>query len=104
MNWRAEYEEMGGYDCMTDAWVIKDDDGNTVAVVDMAHYEVPPGSGSDHDRLKAELEEKARRVAHLIAAAPKMKAALEYIGRWNGTTWSPEQARDLMNEALKEAE
>ena len=36
--WRYEFEECGGYDCMTDAYVIYSDDGNTVATIDLKDY------------------------------------------------------------------
>ncbi len=37
--WKVEeYDESGGYDCMTGAWRIVDAKGHTVVVVDCATY------------------------------------------------------------------
>lgn len=41
--------------------------------------------------------------ARLIAAAPDLLAALEYIVARNGTDWSPETARDLATKAIAKA-
>lgn len=35
--WKAEFHESGGYDCMTGAWVIFDQNG-TIATLDQGDY------------------------------------------------------------------
>jgi hypothetical protein len=40
---------------------------------------------------------------HLIAAAPDMLAALEYILSWTPENWDPEHARDLAKAAITKA-
>lgn len=47
--YRAEWEEYGGYDCMSDAWIVRDNKNLIVCVIDEA----------DHDN--------AEQVARLIA-------------------------------------
>jgi hypothetical protein len=41
--------------------------------------------------------------ARLIAAAPDLLAALEYIVAWNPSDWSAEKARDLARAAIAKA-
>lgn len=41
--------------------------------------------------------------ADLIAAAPDMLAALEYIVAWNPADWSAETARDMARTAIAKA-
>ena len=41
--------------------------------------------------------------ANLIAAAPDMLAALEYIAAWEPNQWSPEIARDKARAAIAKA-
>ncbi len=56
----------GGYDCMTDAFVIRDSEGRTVATLDLKEYGQEP-CVSDQTRIPRFNEAKAN--AHLIAAA-----------------------------------
>lgn len=69
--WTAEFSECGGYDCMTDAWRIYEDDPfrRTIAVVDLGHY----GQTSRDRALRPGAEKNAR----LIAAAPELLEALK---------------------------
>ena len=39
----------------------------------------------------------------LMAAAPDMLQALQYIVNWNPTDWNPETARDLAIKAIQRA-
>ena len=41
--------------------------------------------------------------ARLIAAAPEMLEALEYIVAWNSGEWSAEKARDMAKSAIAKA-
>lgn len=41
--------------------------------------------------------------ADLIAAAPDLLAALQYIVAWNPEDWSAEQARDMARAAIAKA-
>ena len=43
MRWTYEFVQMGGYDCMTDAFYIKDR-GKTIAVIDQAEFGQNGGS------------------------------------------------------------
>ena len=49
MKWEARFVECGGYDCMSDAWVVFDASSSTITafqdyicVLDMAHYRDNP--------------------------------------------------------------
>lgn len=61
MNWPlvAEYDESGGYDTRTGAFVVKDEDGKTVFVVDLMYYGQragdwwPRGSAVNRSRTRA---------------------------------------------------
>ena len=37
--WRTEYDELGGYDCMTPAYKIINPDGTTICVIDFANHQ-----------------------------------------------------------------
>lgn len=37
--WRTEFDEMGGYDCLSDAYKIISPDGTTVCVIDLADHQ-----------------------------------------------------------------
>jgi len=69
--WKYEFNEMGGYDCMTDSYDIRCEE-KTLAVLDFHDY----GQRSTHDqsitpRVYAEAN------ARLIAAAPELLEAAE---------------------------
>jgi hypothetical protein len=68
--WVAEYGEMSGYDCMSDAYVVKDQHA-TVAVLDLSDYGQESCTPPTADVLA-----RAEANARLIAAAPDMLAAL----------------------------
>ena len=73
--WQLQYEEMGGYDCITPAFIITD--GNrTIAEIDLRHYRTV-GAGYRAPEITERLRREAYTYAALIAAAPDMKAALE---------------------------
>ncbi len=64
-SWTAEWDEYGGYDCMTAAWNIKDGD-ELIAEIDCAtedHKDNPTAAAN----------------ARLIAAAPSLVEVLEFI-------------------------
>ena len=62
--WRVEFDEYGGYDCMTSAYRVEDADGNYLFSVDVDEFVTEPGWDASH----AENEE-ARRLAECIVAA-----------------------------------
>lgn len=66
--WEASFEDNGGYDCMTDAFYIKDASGNHVCTLDLADF------GQDRCEWPAspEVIAAARPVAQRIAAAPAL--------------------------------
>ncbi len=71
--WKAEFSEDGGYDCMTDAWMVKADTKPfIVAVVDCSGYGQTP-------RNREYQTEHAKADAALIAAAPDLLAALKAL-------------------------
>lgn len=78
--WRAEYEAMGGYDCLSDCFRIVQGGGETLAMLDLKDYNLRLyGRGSFVDSEKAALLENARANALLMAAAPEMLKALKTI-------------------------
>jgi hypothetical protein len=77
--YRAEYDEMGGYDCMSAAWRIYSPAGKKLATVDLHDYGAPNGSGTDARRLQIEGEALALADAALFASAPDLLAALEWM-------------------------
>jgi hypothetical protein len=72
--WKAEFEENGGYDCMTDAFKITAAD-ETIAVIDQMHYGQATSDGL--------INKQAQANAALIAAAPEMYEALKQLLKSN---------------------
>ena len=68
---------------------IKPVNGETIAVF--------PADFDKYEPLQIEAN------ARLIAAAPDMLTALEYIVAWNPKDWNPEKARDLAHVAIAKA-
>jgi len=69
--WISTFEDMGGYDCMTDAFYIKQDTEEKIrpliATLDLSDY------GQKHCIVpSAEIKEQAGANARLIAKAPDM--------------------------------
>jgi len=55
--WTSTFEENGGYDCMTDAFYIKDSNGELITVVDL----------SDFGQERCEPSEQATKIAKAVA-------------------------------------
>jgi hypothetical protein len=73
MPWTYEFDEDGGYDCMSAAYIIADPENDREIVrVDVSDFE-PSG---EWEANHAEHPE-AKKVAALIAAAPDLRAGLE---------------------------
>jgi hypothetical protein len=70
--WHTEFNVYGGYDCMTDAWDIKDATDASIVAVDLADYGQPY-----NDRPWR--SEVAEANARLIAAAPELLEALRIL-------------------------
>ena len=82
--WDFEFGEMGGYDCMTDAFKVTAGQ-RLIAELDLSGYgqstRQREGTGD-----KAEAEANAR----LIAAAPDLLEELKNIANANPKEWEPE--------------
>lgn len=74
--WTLEFRDTGGYDCMTGAWIISDEN-RTIAVVDQADY------GQDHCDWEWKSAE-AEAIARLIVAAPELLSTLKRMTAWAG--------------------
>lgn len=70
---KIEFNHNGGYDGMTDAFYILDDQENTLCEVDLRHY----GQNVNCPCLR-ETFDQAKANAQLFAAAPNLKKACEY--------------------------
>lgn len=57
-----EFDETGGYDCMTGAWLIRDDDHNIIVRIDQANF------GQDHCDYEFR-SDKAKAIAETVYAA-----------------------------------
>lgn len=78
--WRDEFEYLGGYDCMSDAVRIVTADGDTLAVVDVAHYTqrlFGRGGGVASERAAAEALARinARRIVACVNACEGIATA-----------------------------
>ncbi len=71
--WKAHFEYLGGYDCMSHSYDIEAGKQH-IATLDLNSYE--GADGKTEEEVNA-LEAKAN--AHLIAAAPKMYEALKRL-------------------------
>jgi hypothetical protein len=72
--WRVEFQENGGYDCMTDAWKVVAGDGpipQHIVTVDLGDYGQPPCDESVRPPL-------GEANARLIAAAPNLLRMLAH--------------------------
>jgi hypothetical protein len=74
MKWATYYAEKGGYDCMTDAIFIVDENRTVVATVDLSQYgqarcQPPP----------VDAVERAWKAANMLAAAPAMLEILKNV-------------------------
>jgi hypothetical protein len=104
--WLAKFQENGGYDCITDSINIVDAVGETVAEIDLRHYEQKRSGLLDMPSIR-----NAHKRAQLIAAAPQLLAALRFYANpenWKeietGIGMFPADAHDygkVAQEALK---
>ncbi len=60
--WRVEFVDGGGYDCMTDAWYIKDANGRCVVALDLSSYGASARGGNPPGVVE-QVEEVARFIA-----------------------------------------
>jgi hypothetical protein len=60
--WTYEFVEHGGYDCMTSAWIIRDELGNIVCTLDLADY---GQVNCDYEFRSEEAEANAKEIAGL---------------------------------------
>jgi hypothetical protein len=86
--WHLEFDELGGYDCMTAAYFIRDDAGNVIATLDLTNY------GQENCGPYDTAAPRAFPVARLIATSPKTLATLEAI---------VDKARKIANGSLNTA-
>lgn len=70
--WTAEFDETGGYDCMTGAWKIRDEQKRIIATVDQDDY------GQEHCDYDFRSEE-AERHARSIASLPELIEQIEAL-------------------------
>lgn len=70
--WTFEFEEYGGYDCMTDAFVVQDAKERPIAEIDQSFY------GQELNKRPWRSPE-AEANARLIAAAPELLEALKSL-------------------------
>ncbi len=73
--WKASFKEMGGYDCITDAYEVTTENGEHVALIDLRHYE----QVTSGNMLEMPSTNEARTNARLIAAAPELLEVLREI-------------------------
>ena len=101
MNWTCEFEEYGGYDCMTSAFKIRDNN-KLVVVVDCADFGEPRcANDGDPDSIKAKQE--AGRVARLIAKAPEMAELLELICKAESSAPNEDAFHGMIYDIIAEA-
>ena len=65
--WKLEFDEHGGYDCMTAGWKIQTQNGVTLFVIDLGDFHQD--------------EEVARAIAQLTHTAPELLKVLQEIVR-----------------------
>ena len=61
--WYAEFYEMGGYDCMTGAWTIYDENRKVIAVIDLGSY---GQKHCDYDFRSEEAEKNAKLIVEAV--------------------------------------
>lgn len=73
--WKFSFNEMGGYDCITDAYEVTTEKGEHIALIDLRQYEqVISGNMLDMPSTNEALAN-----ARLIASAPELLKALEEL-------------------------
>ena len=80
MTLTVEFDESGGYDCMTAAFRLSDGE-KTVATIDL--LDLGQKSCGDY----AGCVEEARKFANLFSAAPDLLAALENFVEWHANNF-----------------
>ena len=71
-NWKAVFEDNGGYDALSSAYEIRDDDGNLIATLDVMNYQGIDNLNDDHGESPT-----AKTNAQKIAATNDMYEALK---------------------------
>jgi hypothetical protein len=79
--WSVEWEEYGGYDCMTSAHEIKAG-RKTVAVLDTADYFKDGTSWDDQHARNPESEANAALIVRAVNSYDKLTAALAAVADW----------------------
>lgn len=75
--WKAEWEYLGGYDCMSHAYDITCGE-QSIAVLDCAYYKgIPQRFSSSEETEETTTTPEIRANAYLIASAPRMYEALK---------------------------
>jgi hypothetical protein len=95
--WKVEFDEMGGYDCMSAAYEIITEDNQTVAVLDTEHYH----TGESWDDSHQERSE-ARAAAEHIVRMHNMW--LNFRKRWAEAAKTYGKTPQQIQEALGEKE
>lgn len=105
--WRAVFDPMGGYDCLSDAWQIRaNNNPEPVAAVDLRGYSATLyGRGSDACAIRDQAYATATANARLIAAAPELLACLLDVLDADGDLYAMEfdRYRDAIIKATGEA-
>jgi len=98
--WEANnYDECGGYDCMTGGIAIRDTSSNrTIARLDAGDF------GAEHFEHKPEVVESVVSAAHLIAAAPDMYEALKEHAVTRDSFYDETRSDKLIDAAIAKAE
>jgi hypothetical protein len=69
MKWSLYFSTVGGYDCMTGAWVISSSDNKRYITVDLADYGSPTcGDARQESFRSAEAERDARTICDALNA------------------------------------
>jgi hypothetical protein len=79
--WTVEWEEHGGYDCMTSAYEIKAGE-KTVAVLDTKDYLKDGASWDDQHARNPEVEAYAALIVRAVNSYDKLTEALAAVADW----------------------
>ena len=84
MTYNVRFDEMGGYDSMTAAYIIEDEKGRIVATFDFADF----GQLNCSD-VPLAMRTQVHSIVVLFAAAPKLLAALDAMTTLFGPNHEP---------------